>query len=391
MTVAQRGGGVSAGRIIGSLARLAYNNRQSIGRVGRAAYDYATGGSSAPSNMTSGRGRLNMKRVKRPQQNLRRSAQSQASGQVSKYHDIKNTYKSKKWGKKSKKKYNFRKRVIKAVLDDAPAKQFVMNTYGVNAFGSTAVIPVVSGSQQMLVVGSLYSWCGNVGNAGGYRDCYDMHSNLVQVDGQAYTSSLGTSKVYSNIFDSKTRIEGGYSEIMINNPSGGNTMTLDLYECVCRRDIFGQNDWSDLLTSNEFAETRMNDVFAPQGQPAAITSHETFGVTPFQIDGFVHSWKIVKCTRVRLEANASTTYTMSKRSYKTIHGEYFRGLTEGEDDVFGHQVAKKGLTRILVCRAYGDPTSTGTGAASLYFNNIRRYTGRLVNSKPEELALLRQP
>lgn len=315
------------------------------------------------------------------------------SNMVTKYHEKAQTYRKKKFGGRKKRSYHFRKRVIKAIADDAPAKQFVMNPVGGTGSNITAsAMAVASGKQVMTVIGSLHTWAGNENaNDHASRDMYEIHATLAQANAQAYVNSLGGVSGYADIYDCKSRVEGGYSEVILNNPSGGATVIVDLYECVCRRDKYGQAILSDLLDASQFAGQVSSSVFQDQGGPASVTSTDSLGVTPFQMDGFVHQWKIVKVSRVRLEAGSSVTYTMTNRSMKTIHGEQFRGLISGTNDEVGKQIAKRGLTKILVARAFGEPTATGTGAATIYYNNVRRYTGRVLNNQAEELTKLVNP
>lgn len=362
----------------------------------RAAYNVARSinlGSTEPLPAMNGRsGRVKRRRMFRRKRSSKRSGKS-SSRMVTKYHERAQTYRKKRFAGRVKRRYGFRKRVINAIAQDGPAKQFVFNTQGVNSATNVfCSIPVASGLQGMAVVGSLYTWAGDENVTGNMsRDCYELLSNVTQANAQAYTNLLGATKAYTDIFDSKIKVEGGFAEVMLNNPSGGAAIIVDLYECICRRDKYGQSTTTSLLASDLYAGTVANNVLTQNGEPQPVTANTTYGVTPFQNDGFVHQWKIVKVTRVRLEPGSSTTYTMSSKPMKTIQGEYFRGVVSGEDEVLGSQVAKRGLTRILVARCFGEPIQTGTGAATLYYNCIRRYTARALNSQSEELALLKQP
>lgn len=311
---------------------------------------------------------------------------------ITKYHDIRSTYTKRKMGGRKRRAMNFRRKVIKAICEDGPAKQVLMNSPGFASSGQAAqALGVAAGQQNMGVVGSLYTYAGSVNIGEGNRDVYDMLANASVSDIQVYQGST-TPVGYIVPQDSKIRIEGAHSEIMISNPAGGADALVDLYECVCRRDISNstqQDTLSDLISNVRMAGSAIVSSFGTIGSPATpANAMLTMGVTPFQVDGFVHQFKILKTTRVKIEAGSYTTYTLHDSRMRTAYGE------EVVPEV-GSQVAKKGWTKILVARAQGFPTTgaagASTGAFTLYYTNCRTYTVRNLNNKPEEFVQLRVP
>lgn len=308
---------------------------------------------------------------------------------ITKYHDVKGTYVAKRLRGRKRSKYSFRKRVIKAIIEDGPAKQVLMSPPGTagTAIASQS-ITVASGSQNIGIVGSLYSWAGIQNNQEGNRDCYDMINNAMQSDVQVYAGSANAATVYTDVSDSKLRIEGGHAETVIWNSNAGDDMMVDLFECVCRRDVANQTTLDALVAGARFAGSAIANASSVLGTPASVSGVTAWGVSPFQIDGFVHQFKIVKATRVKLEPGGYTTYTMHDSKLRTCHGE------ELYKDI-GIKVAKKGWTRVLLAQCRGMPISAtagaATGSSTLRFLCTRSYTVRNLNHNPEEIVALTKP
>lgn len=106
--------------------------------------------------------------------------------------------------------------------------------------------------------------------------------------------------------------------------------TLDIYDCVCRRD------------SNDSMEQAWEDGLA-EGQklvslvPAGSLARQTYRVTPFMSNQFCQGWKVLRKHQVVLPAGTShkhsTFYNIKKRinvdDFKGQSGIYKRGFTHG--------------------------------------------------------------
>lgn len=350
---------------------------------------------SSQSSEMARNGRSKMSRRSKKGRRSGKKGRGGSGKSITKYHDIKSVYSKRGLGGRKRRALSFRKKVIKAICEDGPAKQVLMNSPGLADSGVVSQsLGCNNGTQGMGVVGALYTYAGS-GNIGeGNRDCFDLLYNACVSDVQVYEGAAGAS-TYSVPEDSKIRVEGAHAEFIISNPSGGQEVLVDLYECVARRDISSsssQRTLGDLMVNSRMAGSSIISAVATWGSPATpVDAMTAYGVTPFQVDGFVHQFKILKTTRIKLEVGSYATYSMHDSRMRTLHGEDL--IPE-----IGSMVAKKGLTKVLVARVFGPPRTSGTAtasadtnAATLRFNCVRSYTVRNLNNTPQEFVKLRVP
>lgn len=134
------------------------------------------------------------------------------------------------------------------------------------------------------------------------------------------------------------------ADVYVTN-TGSQTLVMDIYEIVCRKDVtraqeqsnLGYGDIQDMFGNIGFGST----INTGGSQPTSTG----FGTTPFQGRVFCEYWKIVKKTRILLSAAQAWM-----QQFKQHRPKY---LTNQQYSEYAGYTAKRGLTKGLLFIYYG--------------------------------------
>lgn len=216
------------------------------------------------------------------------------TGFITQQYDVKTQYRRKRMPRRKRKRWMRQVRKVNHIVDNRLGSQYQM-------FRSFATGTNSNGTQSFLSAG-LFGENGTPATAFdmGIDDLYNL--NLKNGD---------TGKI------NKFHIKSGVLDIELTNLGGegyNNSLTADVYEIVCRKDLNTQG-----TTAAAGPSDLMNDGFADQDLLGSNTALGATlpGVTPFQNAEFCRHFKIIKKTRVLLSVGQTTHFMLRDAKNRT--------------------------------------------------------------------------
>lgn len=230
---------------------------------------------------------------------------------VTKYHDVRVNRKRRRLSRRKKKWIGFVKKVDKAVhfsdqlhslLEQTGTQQNVAIFSG-SATAQTVYNPTDSGPNDLRL------GCYGSSSSGLRRFLIEMK------DKSAVSQSSGgfAQTMIANDFDSfKFYVQSSVLNLTIRNPNPERVVIADIYECVSRINmtdvpqLFAQDTWSAYsdTTASPTVPAPPTPIFWSRINP------NMSGSTPYACPDFGKYWKILKKTKVVLQANEMSSYKM---------------------------------------------------------------------------------
>lgn len=280
-----------------------------------------------------------------------------SSNVVTYQHDMRTDYKRKRMPAKKRRRWVSFVKKVRAVEFKDHANNFVVRSYKSPVITVTASSNATQGAQNMTNVG-IYGIATGLEDSTIVGDVADIYNEWVQKG-----SSLQDGQ--------KLCFVSAVSDVYVTN-TGSNTMILDVYEALCKKDL--PNNLNLFSTNSQ--STFPNDQTGETG----ISSSKS-GVTPFQLPLFTKYFKIMKKTKHVISPGQCITWQCRDPKNRVFKGADFQ-LFNGNS-----QAGKAWLTRMWTMVATGTELCT-TNNISYTIAQSRVYNFKVLDQSAERSRYL---
>ncbi len=286
-----------------------------------------------------------------------------ASGAITGQHDSRMLYKRRRAPKRIRSKFRRKaQRFLKNQLNNKSSST--------NLFSRSQNFGNEEDEQEVFTIVSGYTWCG-IGTTSNDRvgNVYEVCQNIEAAD------PAGIAKDWY--------LTGMSTDYTLRNTSASESMELDVYEFVYRKDLEYQN--ANITTTSMIIEANDEEVLLP-GATTKIVATE-LGWVPTDANKAMRSILIKSKQRFYISAGNAISFTKRTRFFRPVKYVSTDFKIRGADNQVDMFTSKAGVTRGIICVMKGLPTnSLASAQVTLAYNAQTRYTIKQVDRESDKHA-----